>query len=266
MSGSGFQTTRRGTGEFLAAASLGKVPGVRRIVFSGYNSDVDIATAPEDIFPALESTLIPVPASAESWEVVSSSANDTAAGTGARTLSITTLNGSFAEVTQTVTLNGTTPVALTGAHLTTNAAIVLTAGSGGVNAGLLTIRVTGGGAARAYISPGDGVLNQCKYTVPAGFLLELHSAVMGITTTGGAESVRFVFVTTNSAGRQINAVRLPLFAGGQSIYRHEVGCGVPYNTVSATSSTAIRVLSVSQNNTQVDASVIGFLYDLSLWP
>lgn len=269
MIGGNFEKLARGTGEFFAAALRGDVPGVRRVVFAGYNNDVDIATAPEDIFPAIETTIIPRVTVAESWEIVSSSINDTAAGTGARTVSVTTLDGSYGEVTQTVTLNGTTAVALTGTHIAPNAGLVLTAGSGGVNDGALTIRVAGGGAARAYISANDGVLNQCKFTVPANKRLELYSAVMGLTSTigGGAEAGRFIFVVTNSAGRTANTVRLPLFAAGTSLYRHELAGGlVPYTMVPAMSETSIRVGSVTQNNTQVEAAVIGLLYDLTIWP
>lgn len=267
MSGAGFEQLKRGSSEFITMALLGKIPGVRRVVFSGYNSDVDILTSPEDLFPAIESVLIPRVTVAESWEIVSNNAADAAAGTGARTVSITTLNGSYAEVTQTVTLNGITAVPLTSTHIATNSALVLTTGSGGTNAGLLTIRVAGGGAARSYLSPTDGVLNQCKYTVPAGYLLELYSAFMGITTSGVSEGARFVFANSNSAGRIINAVRFPVFASGNSLYRHELAGGLaPYLTVSATGETSVRVSSVTQNNTQVDGSVLGLLYDLTLWP
>lgn len=259
----------RNTPEFLALAFAGKINGIRRVVISGYNSDVDIATAPEDIFPAIESTLIPrVPSSSpESWEMVSSDINDSAAGSGARTVSITTVNSSYVEVTQTVTLNGTTPVPLTGTHIAVNSALVISAGSGGTNSGLITIRVAAAGAARAYISPGDSILNQCKFTVPANHTLELYSATMGITTSGGAEGCRFIFFNANSAGRSINAVRIPLFAGGTSLYRHELGFGlIPYNTIAATGETSIRASEVTQNNTKVDAAIIGLLFDSTLWP
>jgi len=267
MDGGGFDQLQRGTSEFFCAAVLGKIPGVRRVVFSGYNPSVNTATTPEDIFPAVETPIIPRQTVAESWEILSNSANDTAAGTGAQTVSITTLNGSYAEVTQTVTLNGLTAVPLTSTHIATNSAVVVTAGSSGNNVGLLTIRVAGGGAGRAYISAGDGILNQCKYTVPAGYSLDLYSALMGLTTSGASQNARFVFVSTNPAGRQINAVRIPLLANGSSLYRHEIAGGlVPYNTLPAKYETSIRIGSVSQNGTQVEASVLGLLYDITLFP
>jgi len=263
----GFNIPQRGSPEFIDLALRGKIPGVSRVVISGYNSDVDIATAPEDLFPAIESTTIPRVTVAESWEIVSASANDAAAGTGARTVSITTVNGSYGAFTQTVTLNGTTPVAMTGTHIAINGALVVTAGSGGTNAGQLTIRVAGAGAARGYVPAGDSILNQCKYTVPAGFTLELHSATMSLQTAAGNEAARFIFLNTNSAGRNLTAVRFPLFAAGTSVYRHEVGGGlIPYNMITQMGETQIRVLAVTQNNTQADASVLGLLYDNAIWP
>jgi hypothetical protein len=268
MSGGGFEQLQRGTSDFLTAAFLGKIPGVRRVVFSGYNNDVDTATVPEDVFPALATGTIPRVTVAESWEIVSSSANDTAAGTGARTVTITTVDGSYNEVTQTVTLNGATAVALTGTHLAANASVVATAGSGGVNEGLLTIRVAGGGAARAYLSAGDGVLNQCKYTVPAGHTLEIYTAVVGLTTSAGTENARFVLLATDApTGRQRNTVRLPLFAGGTSMFQLQVGGGqAPFGILPEKTESQVRVVAVSQNNTMVDAIALGLLYDSTLWP
>ncbi len=257
----------RGTPEFLALALAGKIAGIRRVIISGYNTDVDVATTPEDIFPAIESTLIPVIAAAEAWEIVSNNAADTSAGTGARTVTITTVNGSYQEVSQVVTLNGVTAVPLTGAHIAANSCVVISVGSGGVNLGMLTIRVAGGGAARAYVGANDGVLNQAKFTVPSGYLLELYSTVIGLTTNGFSEAARFLFVIANSAGRTLNTVRLPLFAGGTSIYRHELGGGLlPYNMITATNATSVRVAAVTQNNTSVDCVTVGLLYDLALWP
>lgn len=151
--------TTLGTTGFLHRALSGQVQGVRRVVFSGFNSDVDIGATPEDLFGG--TGLIPAPAIPESWEIVSSSVNDTAAGTGARTVSLRTLDGNYDEIVQTVTLNGLTPVALSGTHIRINAGVVLTAGSGLINAGTLTIRVAGAGADRGTITTPEGNRARC---------------------------------------------------------------------------------------------------------
>lgn len=254
----------RGTPEFLHAAMRGVLLGVRRVVFGGYNEDVDVATVPEDIWPI--GGLIPRPTGNESWEIVSSSANDTAAGTGCRTVTLTTLDTNYVETTQTISLNGVTPVAIPGNCRFINAGRALTPGSLGKVDGTLTIQIAGGGAARGAI-PTDGFLNQAKFTVPAGYSLDLHSLVMGIRTQGGTESALFSIVTTNSAGLSLTAVRFPAFASGVSFIRHEVASGVvPFVRLPEKTEFNIRGMTVSQNNTVLDASLLGFLYQNSIWP
>lgn len=127
--------------------------------------------------------------SAVAMELVSSSANDTAAGTGARAIAVSTLDGSGAEVTTVVVPNGTTPVAIPGTHQFHNNSLVTDAGSNFTNVGNITIRVVAGAVAQGYIAAGIGVSRQGLYTVPAGkiFLGQNFSyehAVIGITTGG----------------------------------------------------------------------------------
>lgn len=75
------------------------------------------------------------PAAAVVLGIASSSANDTAAGTGARTVRVTGLDANYNFQQEDVTLNGTTKVNTVGTYLRVNKVEVLTAGSGGVNAG-----------------------------------------------------------------------------------------------------------------------------------
>lgn len=242
----------------------GAIAGVRRIVFGGYNSDVDIAAVPEDLWPG--GGIIPRPTGNESWEIVSGSANDTAAGTGAQTVSLTTLDTNYVETVQTITLNGLTAVPIPGNCRFINAGRIATAGSGGIGASDLTIRLAGGGATRAIINA-DGLLNQAKYTVPAGYTLDLHSMFLGIRTQGGNESALFNNVLTNSAGLTVVPLRFPLFASGASFMRHEIAGGqVPFVRLQQRTEFSVRGSFVSQNNSVLDASLIGFMYDNLLWP
>ena len=108
------------------------------------------------------------PTAGETWEILSDDANDTSAGTGARTVVVISLDTNYDRQTEIVTMNGTTPVALTGTHFRTHQALVLTAGSNEVNVGELTIRVSGGGNVRAKILADNGTAYNSQYTVPAG--------------------------------------------------------------------------------------------------
>jgi hypothetical protein len=109
-----------------------------------------------------------VPTSASTLSLVSSSAADAAAGTGARTVRLEGLDASGAEQTEDVALNGVTPVASSALWLRVNAVYALTAGSGGVNAGDITVTHTGAGAPIAFIATGDGRALMAAYSVPAG--------------------------------------------------------------------------------------------------
>src|SRR5210317_2657610 len=79
------------------------------------------------------------PPSASTTTVSSSNANDTSAGTGARTVQIVGLDGDYNEISETIILNGQTAVTTTNSFLRVNRGVVLTAGSGGVNAGIIYV-------------------------------------------------------------------------------------------------------------------------------
>lgn len=132
----------------------------------GYNLDVDSGTVPEDIWDG-GGVYAGFLAAAVSMEVLSSDANDAAAGTGMRTVRIFGLDANFNSQQEDVTLNGVTPVALANQYIRIFRAQGLTAGSGLVNAGTITIRVPGPGATLAVITAGEGQTLMALYTTPA---------------------------------------------------------------------------------------------------
>ena len=108
----------------------------------------------------LTATTYTEPASAAQRSVSSSSASDTSAGTGTRTLKITyydnDMNGPY---TETITMNGTTPVNT----VATNIRFIekmesLTVGSNGTNVGTISLfgSTAGGGGTVGTIAVGDG--------------------------------------------------------------------------------------------------------------
>ncbi len=120
-------------------------------------------------------------ATAAVCNVKSSSADDAAAGTGARTISITGVNGSFAVVTETVILNGTTDVATVNAYHNIHSAHVLTAGSGGTAVGTITIITTAAGTPTLdSIAIGANRSASSVYMVPLG-----HNAYINDITING---------------------------------------------------------------------------------
>ena len=108
--------------------------------------------------------------------LVSGSANDAAAGTGARTVKVTyyalsatgVITGPFSE---TVTLNGTNAVATVGTNICLIEKIeVLTVGSGGKSAGIisLTVAADGSGGTIASIAAGAQRTYLGHHYVPSG--------------------------------------------------------------------------------------------------
>lgn len=145
------------------AISAGDVPGVSYINKFGRNPDIDDQTT-EDIWSVGNS--YPFPTTAEQLDVVSSSPNDTTAGTGARTIEIQGLDSNFDELTETVTMNGTTPVTTTNLFLRVNRLVLKTTGSNSRNEGDITIDNSTDTIAQ--MDQNEGSSFQAIYTVPNG--------------------------------------------------------------------------------------------------
>ena len=145
---------------------LGNVTGFELLAVGGQNFNV--GTTFTDLTPSGGNQTLPT--SAETWEIVSTDANDASAGTGARTVFVASLDEDYVEQSTTVTLNGTTPVTLANTHLRSRNAIVITAGSGSsnTNIGDLIIQVSGGGTERMRLPSGIGDCKSLIFTVPAG--------------------------------------------------------------------------------------------------
>lgn len=149
-------------------AVINLIPGHKVITRTGINTDIDIASVPEDLC-GTSGAHAGFATSAEVVTVVSSSADDASEGTGAITVKITGLNSSWEEQSETITLNGTTSVDSTNTYLRVYGFEVLTAGSGGVTAGAITIaqKVT---TANIFLVIAAGLNKEysSQYTIPKG--------------------------------------------------------------------------------------------------
>jgi hypothetical protein len=175
--------------------AYGSVPGLSNFLFNGNNGG--ITTTFEPVWPESAAyTFLAVAASTP--YIASSSANDTSAGTGARTVRVTGVNTSFATFTEDLSLNGQTSVNLVTTNvLSINSIEVLTAGSGGVNAG--TIRIGTGtntsgvpAVVHGHVAVGFNKSQSAIYTVPANATLLLRNLTFSSKGVTAAQSVEFV--------------------------------------------------------------------------
>lgn len=150
--------------EFYIAIAKGEVEGHSLIAVQATSSNTQ--TSFTDIWGA--DSDFAYPTANETWEIVSSSTNDAAAGTGARTGIVVSLDEDHVEQITPFTLNGTTAVVLANSHFRPQNVFIFTAGSIGTNDGVVTLRVSSAGASRAIVPVNKGQNFDAQYTVPAG--------------------------------------------------------------------------------------------------
>lgn len=111
---------------------------------------------------------------AEQVNVASTNVNDTAAGTGARSVFIEGLDQDYNIITETVTLNGTTDVLTTNSYLRINRAYTVGVGSLEENQGDITFTGDTSTDVFASIQSLHGQTQKAQYTVPAGFKISIY--------------------------------------------------------------------------------------------
>lgn len=235
--------------DYRTDVARGLIPGESLTAIVARNPAVGTG-AYEDVWGA--GGVMVYPTAAESWEIVSSSASDTSAGTGARTVFITSLDANLEVQTQTVTLSGVTPAALTGTHLRPQSVIVLTAGSNEVNVGTLTLRVASAGATRNVVLPDIGQSMDAHYTIPANKTgLILTTSILFSKNDTGTFRNRFRDATTPNASWVVGSV----FSGHENKVDFEFA-SLPF----ATSGLDIQLQMISASGS-IDSSV---LFEISL--
>jgi len=175
---------------FALQVSRGQIPGHRSVVVFGYNPDVDQTRV--TVWPY--TGILPLPAAALQMKVSSSSANDTANGTGARTVFVAGLDANHNEISEIVTLNGQTAVLTTQSFLHINNAYVATAGSGLSAAGDIYFgdgTVTAGVPATVYdlIKFDYNQRITGSYTIPAGYTAYVSQGLFSAGQPSGSSQV-----------------------------------------------------------------------------
>lgn len=177
----------------------------------GRNPDIDASPA-EDIWNG-GGDYTGFPTEVETMEIASSDAADASAGTGARTVKIINLLDSTGAISPdvTVTLNGTTQVSL-GALTYSRASRmeVLTTGSGGENAGTLTLRHTSITTNIFAVMPtGANRTAICTYTVPVGYRLFVNYLSARLGRANGSPGSASMTFRAREHGGAFQAITYP---------------------------------------------------------
>ena len=174
------------TSEINLEIEKGNVENHSHVVVAASNVDIDIG--PETIW---KHTGLWTPMStARTMSIVSNSANDTSAGTGARTLLVQGVDATGAAQVEIVTMNGITPVVTTNTWLGINPSLVATAGSSKYNEGTITFTSTTDNEVQTVIAPEDALSSAMIYHVPINtnyYLKFIRSAVY--KSSGGSVDV-----------------------------------------------------------------------------
>tara|TARA_R100000005_G_C4929909_1_gene159391 strand:+ start:28 stop:798 length:771 start_codon:yes stop_codon:yes gene_type:complete len=209
--------------DFPLAVSSGDLsPSYKQIYKFGQNAVV--GNSVETIWQ--QGGLYVYPPSATTMTVSSSDANDTSAGTGARTVQIFGLDGSYNEVSETIILNGQTAVTTTNSYLRVNRALVLTAGSGGANAGVIYVgtgTVTAGVPANKYTTiNGDGTNQslQAFWTVPAGYTAYIYQTNISTGNTSNTPAVLKTILVVKPFGGVFNTKEVITLTDGNHLQNY----------------------------------------------
>jgi len=238
--------------KFKADVLFGKYGNTYFVDQRGHNPDIDTGVV-EDVWKAgglhTGRPLI-TDTTGKEFEIVSDSTDDTAAGTGARTVTIKYLDGRGYEQQTTVTLNGTTPVALGVLGWRANMVSVATAGSGRKNAGNITLRWVSPDQSVIfdYMGAGDSRSHSCLYTVPKGKVASIFDYGISLIDNGNTFA-SFSLMIGYESGVEVVGCYCSSTKGARS----DVELHSPL--IPELTDVWVRVNSVSSNNSEIQAWV-----------
>lgn len=199
-------------------------------------------------------------------EIVSTSANDTSAGTGIRTIRIVYLDTNWEEQTVTATMNGTTTVIVVASGVRrVNDMYSLTCGTNGVAAGNITLTTStlnstiespwSGTQTLRYIGAGGNKDRTCLYTVPL-----YKSVYINTVTNSSANSDQDIRLRANVNPNTREFVQSNVYLFQSTLF---VGANANNTTnlnwVKFPSKVDIKVSSISSQTSGIMSSFISYL-------
>lgn len=165
--------------EWFTTVSKGCVPGHKIIHIFAHNPEILQSTDPEDIWEPGNTLTWQI--TADTIDIVSTSAADAAAGTGARKVLVEGLDTDFLEITEEVPLDGLTPVITLKTFIRVNNLTVIEVGTyHGSNEGDIIASYTSTTDVASQISIGKGIHYNSHYTVPSAKVGFLYSPLINL--------------------------------------------------------------------------------------
>jgi hypothetical protein len=211
--------TRQGAFEpFDLQVSRGQIQGHSAFCHFGINTNV--ATSNETVWIG-SSGIYAFPTVASVMKISSSSNNDDAAGTGARTILVSGLNANYELVEEIVALDGQTAVNTTNSYIRVNKMTVLTAGDTGTSAGNIYAGTgdVSNGIPFVVVNQTGVLANETEssfYTVPAGYTAFLYAWTMSSGNITADEWTRFTLRVRPFGG--VFGVKAQYHIAGSGIY------------------------------------------------
>jgi hypothetical protein len=218
------------TEAFELQVARGMIAGHKHLFKFGNNSDVNGSI--ETIWS--NSSLYVYPTVAMQMSVSSSSANDSSAGTGARTVSVQGLDQNYNEVAETIVLNGQSAVLTTNTFIRVFRAFVITAGSTETAQGTIYIgtgTITGGIPATIYaeIPLGENQTLMAIWTVPANYTFYVSRGTFTAASNNVSHYILGKFMLRTFGGVFRNAADVTVNTGVVP-YDFEVPLAIPEKT------------------------------------
>jgi hypothetical protein len=240
------------TEDFNLQVARGMIAGHKQLFKYGNSADVNGEI--ETIWS--HSTLYVYPTSAIHMKVSSANANDSALGTGARTVLVSGLDQNYNEISEIVTLNGQTPVLTAALFIRVFRAYVVTAGASNTAAGTIYIGdgvVTAGIPAIVYaeISLGENQTLMAMWTVPAGYTFYVYRGTFTAASNNSSQYILGKFVVRPFGGVFRNAADV---TANSNVIAYDFEIPLP---IAEKSDIEARAIALSGTNFYVTASFEG---------
>lgn len=208
--------------DYTYDVARGKITGAQP--FGGYGRKVTTGADSGVLWPN-GAYAFPAAAGVQ-MSVVSTSANDSAAGTGIRTIEIHYLDANLAEQVEALTMNGTTPVLTVATNIRFIQCIHgLTFGGGKAAAG--NISASNGGNTYGYVAVGGTRCTSSVRMVPAGKRLIVTSLYAGSVSGTAAASSSINAATPTFEGHDLTSSNIFFELASAAFQDNSGGISIP---------------------------------------